>query len=110
MMRNKNKIGNEFEEQLVSTELQDALERIQEDIFTVEDINYNKEQVMSHIGIHNSTLDQSDFREWVTDTTLFFKDKTDYSQHIQRSLPRLHDEIIPSSLRELAAVLQVWLI
>ena len=87
---------------MVLTELQDALERIQEDIFTVEDINYNEEQAMSHIGIHESTLDQSDFREWATDTTLFLKDKTDYLQHIQRCLPRLHDEIIPSSLRELA--------
>ena len=54
---------NEMEEQMVSTELQDALERIQEDMFIVEDINYNKEQVMSHIGIQKGTLDQSDFRE-----------------------------------------------
>ena len=69
--------NNEFEEQLFSTDLQETLERIQEDIFTVEDINYNKEQAMSHIGIHKNTLDQSDFREWATDTTLFLKDKTD---------------------------------
>ena len=74
--------NNEFEEQLVSTELQEALERIQEDIFTVEEIKYNKEQAMSHIGIHKGTLDQSDFREWTTDTTLFLKDKIDYLQHI----------------------------
>ena len=85
-----------------STELQDALERIQEDIFTDENINYNKKQVMSHIRIYKSTLDQSNFREWATDTPLFLKDKTDYLQHIQRYLPRLHNEIMPSSLRELA--------
>ena len=48
--------SNEFDEQMVLTELQDALERIQEDIFIVEDINYNNEQVMSHIGIHRGTL------------------------------------------------------
>ena len=71
---------------MVSTELQDALERIQEDILTVEHINYNKEQVMSHIRIHKGTVDQSDFREWATDTSLFLKDNTDYSQHIQRFL------------------------
>ena len=94
--------SNEFEEQLFSTDLQETLERIQEDIFTVEDINYNKEQAMSHTGIHKNTLDQSDFREWATDITLFLKDKTDYLQHIRRCLPILHDEIIPSSLRELA--------
>ena len=74
--------NNEMEEQLVSTEVQDALERIQEEIFTVEDINNNEEQVMLHISIHKGTLDQSDFREWATDTALFLKDKTDYSQYI----------------------------
>ena len=94
--------SNEFEEQMVLTELQDALERIQEDIFTVEDIYYNEVQVMSHVGIHRGTLEQSDFREWDTDTLLFLKDKADYLQHIQRCLPRLHYEIMPSSLRELA--------
>ena len=57
---------------------------------------------MSHIGIHKGTLDQSNFREWATDTSSFLKDGTDYSQHIQRCLPRLHDEIMPLSLRELA--------
>ena len=62
---------------MVSTDLQDALERTQEDIFTVEDINYNEEEVMSHIGIHKGTLDQLDFREWAIDTLLFLKDKTD---------------------------------
>ena len=94
--------NNTFEEQMDSTELQDALDRIQEDIFTIEDIKYSEEQVMSHIGIHKGTLDQSNFREWATDTSMFLKDGTDYLQHIRRCLPRLHDEIMPTSLRELA--------
>ena len=68
---------DEIDEQTVPTELQIAPERIQEEIFTVEDINYNKEQVMSHIGIHKGTLEQSNFREWAKDTSLFLKDEID---------------------------------
>ena len=57
---------------------------------------------MPYIRIHKGALDQSEFRKWATDTYLFLKDKTNYLQHIQRCLPRLHDEIMSSSLRELA--------
>ena len=32
----------------------------------------------------------------------FLKDKTDYTLHIQNKLPRLHDQVLPSSLREFA--------
>ena len=30
------------------------------------------------------------------------KDKTDYTKHIKEKLPRLHDQILPNSLREIA--------
>ena len=52
-------------------------------------------------GNHRSTLKQEELREWARDVT-FLKDKTDYTLHIQNKLPRLHDQALPSSLREFA--------
>ena len=54
------------------------------------------------VEIHKETLEQSELREWATDTSSFPKDETDYSEHVQRKLPRLYDEVLPSSLRECA--------
>ena len=67
----------------------------------MEEIKTQEEHAQTYIGNHRSTLKQEELREWAKDIT-FLKDKTDYTLHIQNKLPRLHDQVLPSSLQEFA--------
>ena len=67
----------------------------------MEEIKKQEEHAQTYIGNNRSTLKQEELREWAKDIT-FLKDKTDYTLHIQNKLPRPHDLILPSYLREFA--------
>ena len=77
------------------------LVKINDEIKLMEEIKTQEEHAQTYRGNHRSTLKQEELREWAKDTK-FLNDKTDSVLHIQNKLPRLHDQVLPSSLQEFA--------
>ena len=66
-------------------------------INVLHEIETNKESVNFYIKEENTSQEDTIMLEIAMDMT-HIKDKTDYTRHINEKLPRLHDQIIPSSL------------
>ena len=80
---------------------QAQLRRIKDEIRMLEEIEDNKNTITFCIK-HEETTQQDLCVFDIAMDLSHIHDKTDYTDFIQEKLPRLHDQIIPSSLREIA--------
>ena len=69
----------------------DMLQDIEENKYTLRYCIKEEEESGQDLSIFDLAMDMS-----------HIEDKEDYTKFIQKKLPRLHDQITPSSLREMA--------
>ena len=80
---------------------QEHLLNIKKEIDMLYEIETNKDSVSFYVKEEDTSHQDSLMLEIAMDMS-HIKDNTDYTNHIKEKLPRLHDQIIPSSLREIA--------
>ena len=80
---------------------QEQLKHIKEEMDILQEINTNSESVNFYVN-QEDTFQQDEIIFEIAMDMSHIKDKEDYSSHINTKLPRLHDQIFPSSLREIA--------
>ena len=88
-------------EETVDTIQQELLKSIKNEIDMLHEIEVNKDSVNFYIKEEDTFQGDSIILEEAMDIS-HIKDKQDYTKHINDKLPRLHDQIIPSSLREIS--------
>ena len=74
---------------------------IKKEIDMLHEININKESVNFHLK-QEDTFNEDTIMLKIVINMNHIKDKTDYTRHIKEKLPRLHDQVFPNSLQEIA--------
>ena len=80
---------------------QENLMKIKQEIDMLHEINMNKDSVNFYLKQEDTFNEDTIMIEIAMDMS-HIKDKTDYTKHIKEKLPRLHDQTLPASLREIA--------
>ena len=80
---------------------QENLMDIKKEIDMLHEINTNKESINFYLKQEDTFNEDTIMLEIAMDMARI-KDKTDYTKHIKEKLPRLHDQVFPNSLQEIA--------